>query len=175
MVVLAFFNNALPLCVKANPWVLDQPFNRKHIIRKNEKCGAQMTSTSPKLPSERSFGLMFGIIFAGVGLYGLFKGWSSAAVSAFIGPCLILAAVSIFVPRILAPFNRAWFHLGQLLGKIVSPIVLGIIFFGLITPVALICRMFGRDELKINHRSVSSFWIERDPPGPAANSFKLQF
>lgn len=133
------------------------------------------TSTPPKLPSERSFGFMFVIIFAGVGLYGLFKGWGSTTVSAFIGACLILAVVSVFVPRVLAPFNRAWFHLGQLLGKIVSPIVLGIIFYGLLTPVALISRIIKRDELKLKPRSVSSYWIERDPPGPACDSFKNQF
>lgn len=132
-------------------------------------------STPPRLPSERSFGFMFAIIFAGAGLYGLFKGWGSEIISALAGGCLILAVISVLVPKVLTPLNHAWFHLGQGLGKIVSPIVLGIIFYGLLTPVALICRVLGRDELKIKHRSVSSFWIERDPPGPARDSFKNQF
>jgi hypothetical protein len=118
---------------------------------------------------------MFAIIAAGAGLYGFFKGWGSETISALIGACLILIMVSVWVPKVLAPFNRAWFHLGQGLGKVVSPIVLSIIFYGLLTPVALICRALGRDELKIKHRSVSSFWIERDPPGPARDSFKNQF
>ncbi len=134
-----------------------------------------LPSPSSKLPSERSFGLLFTAVFAGIGVYGLYRGWIPRAIVAWFIISLISALVTVFAPRILAPFSRAWFHLGQLLGKIVSPIVLGIIFYGLLTPVALIGRAFGRDELKLKRRAVSSYWIERNPPGPASDSFKNQF
>ena len=134
-----------------------------------------LTSPSSTLPSERSFGLLFTAVFAGMGVYGLYKGWILGAIVAWFIISLVVALVTVLAPRTLAPFNRAWFHLGQLLGKIVSPIVLGIIFYGLLTPVALIARAFGRDELKLRPRAVSSYWVERNPPGPASDSFKNQF
>ena len=114
-------------------------------------------------------------MFAGLGAYGFYKGWNPGTIAGFLTASLALALAAAFAPGILAPFNRAWFRLGQLLGKIVSPVVLGIIYFGLLTPVALIARMSGRDELKLKRRSVASFWIDRNPPGPVGDSFKRQF
>ena len=83
--------------------------------------------------------------------------------------------MTLAAPRLLAPFNLAWFKLGLLMGKVVSPIVLGIIFFVLLTPVAVIGRLFGRDELRLKRKAVQSYWIERVPPGPDGDSFKNQF
>ena len=75
----------------------------------------------------------------------------------------------------LAPINRAWFRLGGLMAAIVNPIVLGFIFFGLLTPVALVGRLCGRDELGLKRRARDSYWIGR-PPGPLdLESFKRQF
>lgn len=85
--------------------------------------------------------------------------------------CGLLAYTS---PRSLAPLNRAWFHLGELMGKIVSPVVLGIIFFGLLTPISLLTRLLGRDELRLKRRAVNSYWIDR-ASGPTGDSFKNQF
>lgn len=116
------------------------------------------TKTSLKLPSERSFGLLFVSVFAGLGFYGFYNGWFRTAVVVSFLASLILAMVTVSVPRALAPLNRVWFHLGQLLGKIVSPIVLGSIFYGLLTPIALIARIFGHDELKLKPRAVTS-WL----------------
>ena len=61
------------------------------------------------------------------------------------------------------------------MGKVVSPIVLGLIFFGMLTPVGIIGRLLGRDELRLKKAPVTSYWIDRDPPGPAPDSFKNQF
>ena len=83
--------------------------------------------------------------------------------------------LTLLAPQWLRPFNRAWFLLGELLGKIVSPIVLGVIFFLLITPVALVGRLLGRDELRLKRKPVNSYWVDRTPPGPEADSFKNQF
>ena len=127
------------------------------------------------LPSNRKFGGLFTAVFAIAAVYlYLFKSATTAA--------LVLAAlaasfgvVTLAAPRLLAPLNKLWFQLGLLLGKIVSPLVLGSIFFLLITPVSLISRAFGRDELLLKKRKVSSYWIDREPPGPEPASFRNQF
>ena len=87
----------------------------------------------------------------------------------------IFAVVTSLAPKLLQPLNNTWHELGILLGKIFNPITLGFIFFLLITPVGLISRFFGRDELRMNKISMSSYWIDRVPPGPAPESFKNQF
>lgn len=73
------------------------------------------------------------------------------------------------------PINRAWYQLGVLLGRIVNPVVLGLLFFLLITPVAILGRMFGRDPLRLKRRNIESYWIERSPVGPSPDSFKNQY
>jgi predicted membrane metal-binding protein len=128
-----------------------------------------------KLPSERSFGLLFTVVFALVGGYGLHRGWNTAAVAALFSASALMVLLAMFAPKLLSPLNVAWHKLGLLLGMIVSPIVLGLIFFVLLTPVGLIGRLFGRDELRMKRRNVSSYWVDREPPGPAPDSFKNQF
>jgi hypothetical protein len=76
---------------------------------------------------------------------------------------------------LLRPLNKAWYQLGLFLGRFVSPIVLGILFFIVITPVAIVMRLSGRDALKLRRQDVSSHWIDRKPPGPEPESFKEQF
>jgi hypothetical protein len=133
------------------------------------------TPTGHKPPTERSFGILFAAVFSGVGFYAYYKNWHQYAVAASFLISGLLLLTSFLASKLLTPFNKAWFWLGQTLGKIVSPIVLGIIFFLLITPVALVGKLFGRDELRLKKRSVNSFWIERKPPGPSSESFKNQF
>ena len=135
------------------------------------------TDHEQTLPSERSFGLLFGAVFALLAAYGwFFKGWSSMLALALVGVALAFVLVGFVAPKILRPLNWLWFQLGQLLGKIVSPIVLGAIFFLLLTPVSLVTRLFGRDELCLKRKaSQTSYWLDRAPPGPAPDSFKNQF
>lgn len=83
--------------------------------------------------------------------------------------------LTLFSADSLAPLNKAWAALGQILGRLVSPIVLGLIFFCLITPVALIGRVAGRDPLRLKTRADTSYWIKREPSGPAPDSFRNQF
>ena len=128
-----------------------------------------------ELPSDRKFGLLFVIVFAVLAGYGYLKAWSSQAIVLCIAMSLVLAVITIIMPRILAPLNKAWLRLGLLLGKIVNPIVLGLIFFGILTPVSIATRAFGRDELRLKQKNLDSYWIERDPPGPASDSYKNQF
>jgi hypothetical protein len=128
----------------------------------------------PKMPSNTKFGWFFAAVFAALAAYGFWKDWSLVFIVAMIVAVLFVAA-TLSAPQILTPLNRLWYGLGLLLGKIVSPIVLGIIFFVLITPTSLITRLFGRDELKMKKRYVESYWVDRSPPGPPPDSFKTQY
>ena len=130
---------------------------------------------TPQLPSNKKFGFLFSGIFLAFSLYGYFKHESIT----FIGLPLLASGFflvsSFFFQSLLGPLNKAWFLLGIGLGKVVSPIVLGIIFFGLITPIALIARLIGRDELKLKRPKTSSYWSEPIGSNSDADSFKNQF
>ena len=134
-----------------------------------------MKSTDHAPPSERKFGFLFALIFGGLSFYAYYRSWHQTAVvaSSVMGGMVLLLA--LYSPQALAPFNKAWFWLGQAMGRIVSPIVLCIIFFLLITPTAIAARLLGRDELRMKKHNVDSFWINRMPSGPAPDSFKNQF
>ena len=132
-------------------------------------------TSDPKLPSERRFGTLFTLVFVVIGAWGHYKGGNPAVSTAWFIVAAVVAVVTLAAPRMLAPFNLAWFKLGLLMGKVVSPIVLGVIFFVILTPVAVLGRLFGRDELRLKRKSVQSYWIDRVPPGPAGDSFKNQF
>lgn len=131
-------------------------------------------SIQPQLPSNQKFGWFFTIVFAVAYCYAYFK-LSTAWLAVLLTLSVMTAAVTLAAPHLLLPFNRLWFGLGVLLGKIVSPIVLGIIFFLLITPVSLITRVSGRDVLSLKKRKVRSYWVDRQPHGPSPESFKNQF
>jgi len=124
--------------------------------------------------SNRSFGLVFAVVFAIVGIFpfafgGVIRLWSLAVAAVFL--VLALAA-----PAILAPLNRLWLKFGLLLHRVVNPVVLGIMFFAVITPTGLLMRLCGKDPLRLKFdKSVKSYWITREPPGPAPESLKDQF
>jgi saxitoxin biosynthesis operon SxtJ-like protein len=127
-----------------------------------------------KGPSNRSFGFVFAVVFLVIGLLPLIGGhrvliWSLATGAAF-------GVVALVAPAVLTPLNRIWLKFGLLLHKIVSPIVLGILFFVVITPMGLAMRLFGKDPLRLRlDRGTKSYWIERVPPGPAPETLKDQF
>ena len=127
------------------------------------------------LPSNRNFGFLFAGVFALLSAYAGYHGANVTTVYGWLIAGVVVGLVAIIAPGALTPFNKAWMKLGDLMGKVVSPLVLGIIFFVLITPVALITRLFGRDELRLKKTDASSYWIDRAPPGPASDSFKNQF
>jgi hypothetical protein len=124
--------------------------------------------------SDRSFGLVFAGLFLVIAIYPLFNGeamrwWSSGVAIAF-------ALVALVKPALLAGLNRLWIKLGVLLGKIVSPIALGILFYGVFTPLGLVMRLAGKDPLRLKFSpEADSYWIPRDPPGPAPDSMNHQF
>ena len=132
-------------------------------------------SSAQKLPSERSFGILFTIVSALGAGYSYYRHLPTLLTASFAIAALLILTITFTVPDFLRPLNRAWFTLGLVLGKIVSPIVLGAMFFLVITPVAIVTRIFGRDELRLRKRSTNSYWVRREPPGPQPESFKRQF
>ena len=131
-------------------------------------------SGSPPLPSDRSFGLTFTAVLA---LIGAWMAWRSNEhfVIPLIGSAMFLVASLAFCSA-LHPLNVAWMRLAVLLNRIVSPVVMGVMYFGLLTPIAAVMRLSGRDVLRRRFdRDLVSYWIKRDPPGPAADSLNNQF
>lgn len=124
--------------------------------------------------SDRGFGLLFSAVFAIVAGWPLIGGdaprWWALAVAVGLLP------VALLRPALLAPFNRLWFRFGLLLHRIVSPVVLGLLFFLTVTPVALIMRVLGKDPLRLRMEpDASTYWIERTPPGPDPATMPKQF
>ena len=130
---------------------------------------------TPQLPSNKKFGLLFAAIFLALALYANSKNEATFIIGLLLLISGFFLISSFFYQTLLTPLNKAWFMLGLALGKVVSPIVLGIIFFGLITPIALIARLIGRDELKLKRPKKSSYWSEPIGSNSDADSFKNQF
>ena len=131
-------------------------------------------SPDHRLPSNAKFGWLFSAIFLATAVYA-YTTVSLILAGSLLVLSLVTCVITVVAPDLLLPFNRLWFAFGNLLGKFVSPVILGIIFFLLITPVSLLTRMFGRDVLLMKKRKVDSYWVEREPACPAPESFKNQF
>ena len=115
-----------------------------------------------KKSSNKSFGIVFFIVFMLIGLWPIlnnetYRFW--AIIVAFV--FFILGLTN---SKLLTPLNILWFKFGLLLGKIVSPLVMGIIFFFVVTPIAILMRIFKKDLLKLKYNSKSSYWIEKNEP-----------
>ena len=126
-----------------------------------------------ELPSNKKFGFFFTFVFAILAFYFLFID-SILWAQAFAILAVLFLLITVIIPQVLLPLNKLWMRLGLLLGMIVSPIVLGIIFFGLVTPYGVVMRMFGRDELRLKFTKKSSHWISRSEL-IKSDSFKNQF
>ena len=115
-----------------------------------------------KISSNRSFGIVFFIVFLLIALYPLLKDndlriWS--LVISFI--FLILGLIN---SKILTPLNRLWFKFGLLLGKFISPLIMGIIFFVVVTPIGIIMRLLKKDLLNLKYNKKKTYWIEKNGP-----------
>ena len=126
-----------------------------------------------KLPSNRKFGFFFSIIFLFLFCYFLFINEKNLALI-FGSICVLFFFITILKENLLFPLNYIWMRIGILLGKLVSPIILGIIFFFMFTPVAVIIRIIGRDELRLRLKSQESYWIKRKS-SIKKDSFERQF
>lgn len=132
------------------------------------------TKKGLKLPTDRSFGFTFAVVFALLGGWLLWKHSRYGVGVLSLGA--LFALVAVVVPKILHPLNIVWMRFGWLLNQIVSPIAMGVIFFGIFAPVGLLFRLKGRDALRRKFEPNSkSYWILRDPPGPDGKTLPRQF
>lgn len=132
-----------------------------------------MAPLTPALPN-RAFG---GLVVVALIILGIADWWREGRIAAWL---LVLALVvllpTVLRPSLLAPATRAWLALGAWLHRIVSPITLGVLYFGMITPLALVLRLGRRDVLERRFEpGADTYWIERDPPGPDIAGLPRQF
>lgn len=112
-----------------------------------------------KLSPEKNFGILFFVIFFLYGIWPVLSSNEPRFWSIIIG--IIFLIITLFYSKALIPLNMAWIKFGELLGKIVSPIVMAFIYFIIITPIAVIVRLAGKDLLKIKLNTKSTYWISR--------------
>lgn len=144
-------------------------------VAKGQTHEAGGHSDEVKMGSERGFGLVFAAVFAIIGLWPLWSGgtvrwWSLAVAAGFL--------VAAFVrPAILRPLNRLWFRFGMVLSKIMTPVIMGVLFITTFVPMGVAMRWIGKkDLLRLKlEPDAASYWIRRDPPGPEPESMKNQF
>ena len=129
---------------------------------------------SIKLSSNRNFGFFFSSLFAASSIYCYINSFLPAFLF-FATFTLVTFLVAVISPSHLLPLNKLWMELGLLIGKVVSPVVLGSVFFFLITPIGIAMRLAGRDELQLKLHGKDSCWKNRAPAGPEPASFKNQF
>jgi len=127
-----------------------------------------------KISSDRSFGLVFAGLFA---LLGTSSVYHSGTRWYYWFPLAALFGVLAYIaPGVLAPLNRLWAKFGHLLHMIISPVLLGILFYLCISPIGFLMRLVGKDPMRRKFEpTTKSYWIARTPPGPAPETFKNQF
>lgn len=124
--------------------------------------------------SDRSFGLTFAAFFAllaGLSWWRAGHRWPY-----WLAAAVLAAAIALAVPKLLSPLNKAWTQLGLLLFKVVNPVVMLVLFVTTIVPIGLLRRALGKDSLRLRFEpDAASYWIPREPPGPAPETMKNQF
>ena len=115
-----------------------------------------------KISSNRSFGIVFFIVFLFIALYPLIHDKEIRIWSIIIS--LIFLVSGLLNSKILTPLNKLWFKFGIFLGKIISPIIMGIIFFLVVTPIGLLMRLLGKDLINLKYNNNKSYWIEKKGP-----------
>ena len=123
-----------------------------------------------KISSNRSFGIVFFIVFLLIAFYPLISQGEIRIWSVLIS--LFFLILGIINSKILTPLKKVWFKFGIYLGKLISPVVMGIIFFLVVTPIAFLMRMLKKDLLNLKFNKNSSYWIEKtDPKSTMKNQF----
>ena len=115
-----------------------------------------------KISSNRSFGIVFFLVFLIIALYPLIFGGEIRIWSISIS--LIFLILGLLNSNVLTPLNKIWFKFGIALGKMISPIVMGIIFFLVVTPIAITMRLLRKDVLNLKYNKEKSYWIEKNGP-----------
>ena len=112
------------------------------------------------LPSNKKFGFFFTLVFLFLSIWSFYKVYVILS-SIFLFFSIIFFLLSLTKPFLLQPLNKFWMNIGLILGKLISPIVIAIIFFFLISPIALLTRFFGRDVLSLKQANKNTYWINR--------------
>jgi predicted membrane protein len=115
-----------------------------------------------KISSNRSFGIVFFVVFLLIALYPLLNNEDVRSWSLIFSFIFLILGVSN--SKLLNPLNKIWFKFGLFLGKIISPIVMGIIFFSVVTPIGFIMKLLGKDLINLKFTNEKSYWIEKSGP-----------
>ena len=115
-----------------------------------------------KISSNRSFGVVFFIVFLLIALYPLLNNNEIRLWSLIVSVLFLI--LGILNSKILSPLNKIWFKFGLILGKIISPIIMGIIFFLVVTPIGFIMKLLGKDLINLKFNNEKSYWIEKSGP-----------
>ena len=118
-----------------------------------------MKNDKIKISSNRSFGIVFFVLFFIIAIFPLLNDGNIRIWSAVLS--IIFLILGLMNSSILYPLNKIWFKFGILLGKFVSPIVLGIIFFFVVTPIGILMKILGKDLLNLKSNNEKSYWIKR--------------
>jgi len=116
-------------------------------------------SKKNRISSNRSFGLLFSAVFLIISLWPLKNGDNLILWSFFLS--ILFFTLGILNSKLLTPFNKIWFKFGDILGYVVSPIVMGVIFFFVITPTGILMRFFRKDILKLKKKKYETYWIKK--------------
>ena len=129
-----------------------------------------MKNNEIKISSNKSFGIVFAIVFFLIGLWPIIKSNDIRIWSLILS--IIFLILGLMNSSILTPLNKIWFRFGIFLGNFIAPLVMGIIFFFVVTPIGLIMRLLGRDLIKLKKNNENSYWIEKKD---TESSMKKQF
>ena len=122
-----------------------------------------------KVSSNKSFGIVFFIFFIAVAFYPLVNNEEYRLWALIIS--LVFLILGLINSSVLTPLNLLWFKFGMLLGRIVSPIIMALVFFGVVTPTGLLMKFFQKDLLKLKKKDKKSYWIERKSKSEMKNQF----
>ena len=112
-----------------------------------------------KIGTNKSFGIVFFLLFLIISIFPLFKDGEIRIWSLFIG--IFFLVTGLMNSKILTPLNKFWFKFGILLGRFVSPVVLGVVFFAIVTPTSIIMRVLQKNLLNLKKGNKKTYWIER--------------
>lgn len=128
----------------------------------------------PPSSSDRSFGFLFAAVCAAIAVFAIWEGRSSALW--WVIAASVFCVVALLAAPVLGPFNRAWRWFSLQLSRIVNPIIMGVVFFAVLTPIAIVMRCAGRDPLRLRlEPAKTSYWLDRSLPGERQSSMTDQF
>jgi len=115
-----------------------------------------------KMSSNKSFGIVFFVVFLIISLFPLLKG--EKVIFSLLIISIVFLTLGLLNSKILFPINKLWFKFGLILGSIISPIIMGIIYFFILTPTGLLMRLFGKDVLNLKWNKNNTYWIDKTGP-----------